>query len=53
MIDWTASMQQSFEYYSVNPDTWRDDKKINVVKTATINRDSTVETQGSASLDAT
>ena len=53
MIDWTASMQQSFEYYTVNPDTWRDDKKITTVKTSSINRDSTVETLGSASLDVT
>ena len=53
MIDWTASMQQSFEYYTVNPDTWRDDKKIATVKTSSINRDSTVETLGSASLDVT
>lgn len=53
MIDWTASMQQSFEYYTVNPDTWRDDKKIATVITSSINRDSTVETLGSASLDVT
>lgn len=53
MIDWTASMQQSFEYYTVNPNTWRDNKKIDTVKSASINRDSTVETLGSASMDVT
>lgn len=53
MIDWTASMQQSFEYYTVNPNTWRDDKRINIVKDCTINRDSGVETQGSASINVT
>ena len=53
MIDWTASMQQSFEYYTVNPITWRDDKKLNTVKTSSINRDSDVETLGSASIDVT
>lgn len=53
MIDWTASMQQSFEYYMVNPITWKDEKKINFVKTSTINRDSTVETKGSSSFDIT
>ena len=53
MIDWTASMQQSFEYYTVNPNTWRDDKKVNIVKNSTINRDASVETQGSASINVT
>lgn len=53
MIDWTASMQQSFEYYVVNPLTWKNEKKLNFVKSASINRDSTVETRGSASMDLT
>lgn len=53
MIDWTESMVQSFEYYEVNPNTWKDSKKINVVKDSTINRDSGVETQGSASINTT
>lgn len=53
MIDWTSSMQQSFEYFTVDPITWKDSKKINVVKSCTISRDSTTETKGSASLDIT
>lgn len=53
MIDWTQSMTQSFEYFTVNPNTWKDDKKVNIVKDSTINRDSTVETQGSASINVT
>ena len=53
MVDWTASMQQSFEYYIVDPDTWRDTKKLDNVKGATINFDISAETLGSASLDVT
>lgn len=53
MIDWTASMQQSFEYYIVDPDTWRDAKLIDNVKFCKINRDSEAETLGSAIIDIT
>lgn len=53
MPDWRKSMQQTFEYYIVDPGTWEDDKKLDNVKTCTINRDSTVETLGSASLSVT
>lgn len=51
MIDWTKSMQQTFEYYTVNPITWKDDKKLDVVRSCTINRDSEAETLGSATID--
>ena len=37
MIDWTASMQQTFEYYIVDPGTWKDVKLINDVKSCKIN----------------
>lgn len=53
MVDWTASMQQTFEYYTVDPNTWKDVKLINNVKSSTINRDSEVETLGSATIDIT
>jgi len=53
MADWTASMQQTFEYYIVDPGTWKDDKLIDNVKTCTINRDSDTETLGSASISIT
>lgn len=53
MIDWTQSMNQTYEYYVVNPSTWRDGDKIPNVKTASIVRDSTVETLGSATFDVT
>ena len=53
MPDWTKSMQQTYEYYIVDPGTWKDMKKIDLVKTSSIKRDSTVETRGSASFDVT
>lgn len=53
MPDWTKSMQQTYEYYIVDPGTWKDMKKINVVKTSSIKRDSSVETRGSALFDVT
>lgn len=51
MIDWTASMQQTFEYYIVDPATWRDRKQIQNVVSCSINRDSEAETLGSATID--
>ncbi len=51
MPDWTKSMQQTFEYYLVNPDTWRDTKKIMFVKNSTIDRDFESETLGSMSIN--
>lgn len=51
MADWHAPMQQTFEYYVVDPGTWRDVRKLDNIKTCSITRDSTVDTLGSASLD--
>lgn len=51
MPDWTSSMQQTFEYYIVDPLTWKDAKMIDNVISCTINRDSEAETLGSASID--
>lgn len=53
MVDWTKSMQQTFEYYTVDPNTWADDKPLKNVKSCTITRDSEVETLGSATIDIT
>lgn len=50
MIDWTQSMQQTFEYYTVDPNTWKDVKKINNIISSTVNRDSSAGTLGSASI---
>lgn len=53
MADWTKSMQQSFEYYIVDPTSWKDVKKLTNVTRCTITRDSTAETLGSATIDVT
>ena len=52
MPDWTKSMQQTFEYYLVDPGTWKDIKLLEGVKTSsTIDRDSEASTLGSAMID--
>ena len=53
MTDWRSSMQQSFEYYIVDPITWKDKTLLNNVKKCTIQRDSEVSTLGSATIDVT
>lgn len=53
MADWLSSMEQTFEYYVVDPGTWRDIRKLDTVKSCSINRDSSVETLGSATIDVT
>lgn len=53
MADWLSSMQQTYEFYTVNPVTWKDEKLLDHVTSSTINRDSTAETLGSATLDMT
>lgn len=53
MPDWSASMQQTFEYYTVDPGTWKDIKRLDNVKKCTVNRDAETDTLGSATIDVT
>ena len=53
MADWLSSMQHTYEYYTVDPGTWKDVKLVRTVKACTINRDATAETRGSATIDMT
>lgn len=53
MADWLSSMQQTFEYYVVDPNTWKDVKLLDNVKSSTINRDADAATLGSATIDVT
>lgn len=53
MPDWTSSMQQTFEYYTVDPESWRDVRLLEGVKSCSITRDADAETRGSASVDIT
>ena len=39
-IDWTKSMLQKFEYYEVDPNTWKDKSLITTIKSSSINKDS-------------
>lgn len=51
MPDWSSSMQQTYEYYVVDPGTWKDIKQIRDVKSCSISRDESSETLGSATID--
>ena len=51
MPNWLSTMQQTFEYYIVDPDTWRDKKRIMNVSSSSITRDLDKETLGSASIE--
>lgn len=51
MADWMASMKQTFEYYVVDPITWKDKRRIENVSSCNITRDSDTDTLGSATLD--
>lgn len=53
MPDWTKSMTRTFEYYIVDPGTWKDVRKLDYVKSCTISRDSEADTLGSATIDVT
>lgn len=53
MPNWAKPMQQSYEYYTVEPTTLADLKRLDNAKTASFSRDSTVETLGSATIDMT
>ena len=50
-MDWNASMQQTFEYYKIDPITWRDVELIDDIISCSISRDLTAESLGSASID--
>lgn len=53
MPDWTKTMEQSFEYYAVNPHTLDDVALIEDITESTFDRDSSADTLGSATIDAT
>ena len=51
MPNWTSTMQQTFEYYTVDPLTWKDISKLENVISSSINWDYSAETLGSASIN--
>lgn len=53
MPNWSKSMLQSYEYYTVEPTTLADVKRLDNVKSAAFTRDLESETLGSATIDVT
>lgn len=53
MIDWFKSMTRTYKFYKVDPHTWKDSEPIENIESCTINRDESVETLGSATIDTT
>lgn len=53
MINWVESMNQTFEYYIVDPYTWKDMKPINTITSSSIDRDSDTDLIDSASISTT
>lgn len=51
MPDWTQSMQQTYEFYTVNPDTWGDEEQLTKIKSCSITRDDEDELLENASFD--
>ncbi len=53
MIDWKKSMRQTYAYYEVDVNTWKDKREIKSITSSSIERDSEKDTRGSASFNAT
>lgn len=53
MIDWTKSMEQTFEYYVVDPYTWKEMKKLDNILSSSISRDLKSSTLETARIDIT
>lgn len=53
MADWAATnVRHEFEYYTVDPGTWKDVKRLTNIKTCSITRDMEQDTLGSATIDS-
>lgn len=50
MIDWKKSMKQSFEFYEVDPKSWKDKRKLTNITECSIKWDADAETLGSATI---
>lgn len=50
-MDWTSSMDQTFEYYIVDPNTWKDKQLLDNVISSTIDRDLNSATLYSAQIE--
>ena len=53
MADWAATnVIHEFEYYTVDPGTWKDVKRLTSIKSCSITRDLDTDTLGSASIES-
>ena len=51
MPNWLEPMEQTFEYYTVDPGTWKDVSRLTTITSSKITRDIETDTLGSASFD--
>lgn len=51
MIDWSDSMEQTFEYYEVDPNTWKNIRPLDTIKSSSLTMDSNSDTLGSATIE--
>lgn len=52
-ITWDASMQQTYEFYEIDPVTWKEKHRIDTVVGCSISRDYDADTKGNATIDIT
>lgn len=52
MPDWTQPMERSYEYYTVEPGSLADLKRLDTIKSSSFTRETDSETLGSASFEA-
>lgn len=50
-IDWSQSMSQRFEYYEVDPNTWKDKSMLEGITSTNINKDSDSSTLETADIE--
>lgn len=53
MIDWHSSMEQTYEFYEVDPGTWRDKKRLTNILSCNISRDLESDTLQTARFSTT
>lgn len=53
MIDWLSSMSQTYKFYEVDPNTWKDKKRLTNILSCKISRDSEIDTLHTASISTT
>lgn len=51
MADWLSSMQQTYEFYTVDPGTWQDVTRLDIIKSCNVDRDAEADTLGHATFE--